>query len=77
MQDIAFFHHRLTLATHFTKERERLVRQCCGVLRDVAGGVFHYDPAFITLFYEEGSVSRFIRQKVLVEQGPFHVTHRL
>jgi hypothetical protein len=63
LQDIAFFHHRLTL-DELTPERERLVRQCCGVLRDVSQGVFDYNPAFITLFYEVGATSRFIRQKV-------------
>lgn len=68
LQDIAFFHHRLTL-DEFTPERERLVRQCCQVLRDVSY-VFNYDPAFITLFYEVGATSRFIRQKVMFNLAP-------
>jgi hypothetical protein len=49
--DIAFFHHRPTLHTNFTSERQRFVRQCCGVLRDVAA-VFRFDAAMVTLFYE-------------------------
>lgn len=69
LQDVAFFHHRLTLS-EFTPERECLVRQCCAVLRDVAQGVFDYDPAFITLFYEVGATSRFIRQKLMFNLAP-------
>jgi hypothetical protein len=38
MKDIAFFHHRLTVDTEFNADRIRLLRQVCGVLRDVAAG---------------------------------------
>lgn len=57
LQDIAFFHHRLTLDTHWDAEREQLLRRCCEVLRDVAA-VFDYDPAFVTLFYEGRGVKQ-------------------
>jgi hypothetical protein len=62
-QEIAFFHHRGTLA-HFDDERRAFVRQCCGVLRAVAK-VFDYHPAYVTLFYQKLSTSRFIRQKIM------------
>jgi hypothetical protein len=64
LQDIAFFHHRLTVSTELTTDRIRLVRQCCAVLREIATKVFQFDPVFVTLFYEKGATSRFVRQKV-------------
>ena len=62
MADIAFFHHRGTLHEVYeerTHGRQRLARQCCGVLRDVCEHVFGYDAAQVTLFYERGAASRF------------------
>lgn len=76
MKDIAFFHHRLTFPEQFTAEREILLRDCCGILREVCERVFHYDPAFVTLFYETGATSRFIRQKVMLNIAPID-EHRL
>lgn len=32
--------------------------------------MFDYEPALVTLFYEEGSQSRFIRQKVMLNLAP-------
>jgi hypothetical protein len=32
--------------------------------------VFDYEPAFVTLFYERGSTSRFVRQKILINIAP-------
>jgi hypothetical protein len=58
-QEIAFFHHRGTLG-QFDEERQEFIRQCCGVLRQVAK-CFGYEPYYITLFYQAHSVSRFIR----------------
>ena len=71
--DIAFFHHRGTLHQFWdeaTYGRQRLARQCCGVLRDVCDGVFGYDAAKVTLFYEPGAASRFVRQKLLFNIAP-------
>jgi len=71
-KEIAFFHHRPTVAQIYDEAhygRQRLVKQCCGALRDVCG-VFGYDPAKVTLFYEPGSVSRFVRQKLFFNLHP-------
>ena len=46
------------------------MRECCGALRDVADRVFGYDAAKITLFYEQGAGSRFVRQKLLYNIWP-------
>eukprot|EP01052_Picozoa_sp_SAG31_P014459 SAG31_NODE_899_length_11146_cov_7.265049_4_plen_2267_part_00 len=62
-QEIAFFHHRGTLDA-FDDDRRSFIRQCCGVLREVAH-CFGYEPYYVTLFYQAHSVSRFIRQKVM------------
>ena len=56
-------HHRGTLEA-FDDERRTFIRQCCGVLREVAQ-VFGYEPYYVTLFYQAHSVSRFIRQKIM------------
>ena len=32
--------------------------------------VFSFDPVFVTLFYEEGAASRFIRQKIMFNLAP-------
>ena len=62
-QEIAFFHHRGTLAS-FDDDRRSFIRQCCAVLREVAK-CFGYEPYYVTLFYQAHSVSRFIRQKIM------------
>ena len=62
-QEIAFFHHRGTLDA-FDDDRRTFIRQCCGVLREVAK-CFGYEPYYVTLFYQAHSVSRFIRQKIM------------
>ena len=49
--------------------RQRLARQCCGALRDVCS-VFDYDAARVTLFFEPGALSRFVRQKLLFNIAP-------
>jgi len=78
--DIAFFHHRTTLSELYDAEathgRQRLVRECCGALRDVCDGVFGYDAAKVTLFYEAGAGSRFVRQKLLYNIWPIEVHKR-
>lgn len=76
LQDIAFFHHRLTYPEEFTADRIKLVRQCCGVLRKICVKVFDYDPAYVTLFYEDGATSRFIRQKILINIAPIEKYQR-
>ena len=50
--------------------RQQLVKECCGALRDVCDGVFSFDAAKVTLFYEVGAGSRFIRQKLLFNLWP-------
>ena len=50
--DIAFFHHLHSLDEVYDEARygrQRLVRECCGALRDVCDGVFGYDAAKVTL----------------------------
>jgi len=71
--DIAFFHNTGTLSEIYeeeTHQRQRLVRECCGALRDVCDGVVGYDAAKVTLFYERGAGSRFVRQKLLYNIWP-------
>ena len=71
--DIAFFHHRVSLAEIYdemTHKRQQLVKECCGALRDVCDFVFSYDAAKVTLFYEKGALSRFVRQKLLFNVAP-------
>ena len=46
------------------------MRECCGALRDVCDGVFGFDAAKVTLFYEVGAGSRFVRQKLLFNLWP-------
>lgn len=56
--DIAFFHHFPTLHEIYdegTYHRQRLVRECCGALRDVCDTVFGYDAAKVTRFAREGA----------------------
>ena len=71
--DIAFFHHYHSLDELYNEARfgrQRLVRECCGALRDVLDGVFGFDAAKVTLFYEKGAASRFVRQKLLFNIWP-------
>lgn len=70
--DVIFFHHRMTLAELYDENRnrrQRLVKECCCVLDDVAG-VFGYDPAKVALFYQRGVVSRFVSQKLYFNLAP-------
>ena len=39
--------------------------QSCGALRDVCEGVFGVDQARVTLFWEPGALSRFVKQRLL------------
>ncbi|KAJ8609032.1 hypothetical protein CTAYLR_008698 [Chrysophaeum taylorii] len=71
-EDIIFFHHRLTLHELYdeaTHGRQRLVKECCGILDDVAS-VFGYDAAKVALFFQRGVVSRFVRQKLFFNLAP-------
>ena len=77
--DIAFFHNRPTLHEVYEEgrfKRQQLVKECCGALRDVCDGVFGFDAAKVTLFYEAGSVSRFVRQKLLFNIEPVEARRR-
>jgi hypothetical protein len=78
LQDIAFFHHRLSYLKEFDGRRERLLRESCRVLRMICTEVFDYDPVFVTLFYQASHpmpTSRFIRQKILLNIAP--IDHHL
>ena len=68
LPDIAFFHHRLTM--HLVPSRQKLVQVVCKALREVSQQVFDYDARLVTLFYEEGAPSRFIRQKLMFNIAP-------
>ena len=72
--DIAFFHNYPTLAEIYDERRfgrQRLVREVCGALRDLCDHVFYpFDAAKVTLFYEPGAGSRFVRQKLLFNIWP-------
>ena len=63
---VAFFHHR---TSEFTPERQQLARQCVQVLSEIMA-VFDYDPAYVTLFYQAGALSRFIKQKLMYNIWP-------
>ncbi len=66
--DIAFFHQRKTVFQIYDEaryKRQTLVKQCCGALRDVCDRVFNVDPARVTLFWEPGAASRFVKQRLL------------
>lgn len=67
-EEIAFYHHRDTLGK-LSGKRRGLVRETCRVLREVAD-VFGYPAYNVALFYQEGSVSRFIRQQILINVWP-------
>ena len=68
LPDIAFFHHRMTIDK--VPQREPLIRAACLALRELCVTVFAYDPRLVTLFFEEGAPSRFIRQKVMLNLAP-------
>ena len=69
MQDIAFFHHRLSVEK-FQAYRLSVLRFSIFVLRDICSSVFKYPTELVTLFYEEGSTSRFIKQKIMINIAP-------
>lgn len=68
LPDIAFFHHRLTMDK--VPQREALIRSTCLALRELCVTVFGYDARLVTLFFEEGAPSRFIRQKIMLNLAP-------
>ena len=69
--DIAFFHYRLEM--HLVPRRVDLVEATCKVLTELCLTVFNYD-ALITLFYESGAPSRFIKQKIMLNLAPMKST---
>jgi hypothetical protein len=75
--DIAFFHYRLEM--HLVPRRTELVRAACKVLTELCLTVFNYDARLITLFYESGAPSRFIKQKIMLNLAPIeeHTKRRL
>ena len=55
---------------HLVPSRQKLVQVVCKALREVSQQVFDYDARLVTLFYEEGAPSRFIRQKLMFNIAP-------
>jgi hypothetical protein len=56
-----------------------LVEATCKVLTELCLTVFNYDARLITLFYESGAPSRFIKQKIMLNLAPIeeHAKRRL
>ena len=63
IEGIAFFHCRDYIAP-VTEERLALVKDITVVLKEMCE-VFSYNAYYITLFYQPGSQSRFMQQKLL------------
>lgn len=67
VDSIAFFHHRRSLPP--PPQRMALVSRTVEVLKEVSV-VFEYNPCYVTLFYQAGSLSRFIHQQLMFNIWP-------
>eukprot|EP00729_Bicosta_minor_P006829 gene6829-31479_t len=66
VKGVAFFHQRTVKCP---ERRTKLLKEIVEILEEVSA-VFDYNPKYVTLFWQPGSLSRFIKQKLMYNIWP-------